>query len=72
MQELYIEGLANHNDHESCADVSNDVREALTVAHTGRVLSPENPYIRAPTRSQAMEGNTVSIDKRDASRLCVV
>lgn len=50
MKELYIEGLANHNDRESCADVSNEVREALTAAHTGWVLSPENRYLRAPTQ----------------------
>lgn len=35
MKELYIEGLANHNDHESCAGDRKEAGEALTVAHTG-------------------------------------
>ena len=34
-KKLHVEGLANHSDHESCADVSNDIREALTVVHAG-------------------------------------
>jgi hypothetical protein len=41
MKELYIEGLASHNDHESCITRRKVCSEALTVAHTGRVLSPE-------------------------------
>lgn len=47
MKELYVEGLANHNDRESCADVSNGVREALTAAHAGWVLSPENLFFQS-------------------------
>lgn len=29
MKEPYVEGLANHNDHESCADNRKIIREAL-------------------------------------------
>ena len=42
MKESYAEGLASHGDPESCGGVRKDAAEALTGAHTGRVLSPEN------------------------------
>lgn len=42
MKESYTEGLASHGDPESCGCVRKDVAEALTGAHTGRVLSREN------------------------------
>jgi hypothetical protein len=42
MKEPHIEGLANHDDRESCASDSNIAREALTAVCTGWVLSPEN------------------------------
>jgi hypothetical protein len=41
MKESYTEGLANHSDPESCGYVGNNISEALTGAHTGRVLSLE-------------------------------
>ncbi len=42
MEESYTEGLANHGDPESCGgDIRKDAAEALTGAHTGRVLSRE-------------------------------
>jgi len=46
MKELYVEGLANHNGRESCADVRKDDSEALTAVHTGWVLSPENAQVQ--------------------------
>jgi len=42
MKESYTEGPASHGDSESCTDARKDVGEALTGAHTGRVLSREN------------------------------
>ena len=42
MKESHTEGLASHSDPESCGGVRKDAAEALTGAHTGRVLSPEN------------------------------
>jgi len=42
MKAPYIEGIANHDDPESCAAVRKDCREALTGARAGRVLSREN------------------------------
>lgn len=37
----HIEGLATHNDPESCGHAREDVPEALTGAHAGRVFSRE-------------------------------
>ncbi len=39
MKAPYIEGIANHDDPESCAAVRKDCREALTGARAGWVLS---------------------------------
>src|SRR5271163_4042385 len=41
MQESYVEGIANHNAPESCADARKGRREVLTGAHAGSVLSLE-------------------------------
>ena len=73
MKELYIEGLANHNDRESCADVSNDVREALTAAHTGWVLSPVN-LLNQSADTFVVVGRQYCEHRymREANRLCVV
>ena len=45
MQEPYNEGLASHVDPESCGYVGNDISEALTGAHAGRVLSRVSSYV---------------------------
>lgn len=42
MKESHVEGLASHGDPESCASNREGAGEALTGAHTGRVLSREN------------------------------
>lgn len=39
MKESYTEGIANHSAPESCACIREDMGEALTGAHAGRVLS---------------------------------
>lgn len=41
MKESYVEGLANHNDPESCAGIGNGASEALTGERASWVLSPE-------------------------------
>ncbi len=46
MKEPYIEGLANHDDPESCVGARKDVGEALTGARAGRAIEPRNPLIR--------------------------
>jgi hypothetical protein len=51
MKELYIEGLANHNDHELCAGNRKVAGEALTVAHAGWAIEPRNR--RRPERRRS-------------------
>ena len=41
MQVLYVEGLASHNDPDSCVGIREGVGEALTGEHAGRVSSRE-------------------------------
>ena len=62
MQESYVEGVATHDDPESCAGAREGVGEALTGARTGRVLSREinrserrrRPEKRKATRCAAL------------------
>ena len=56
MQESHIEGVAIHDDPESCAVSRKAGREVLTGAHTGSVLSREIRSIRAPTLLSEAEG----------------
>lgn len=46
MKEPYIEGIANHDDPESCATARKGGREALTRARAGWVLSRENGLLQ--------------------------
>jgi hypothetical protein len=46
MKEPHIEGIANHDDPESCAAAREGVGEARTRARAGRVLSREILVIR--------------------------
>ena len=46
MEELYIEGVAIHDDPESCVDVREDGGEALAGARAGRAIEPRNQRIR--------------------------
>jgi hypothetical protein len=57
MKESHIEGVAIHDDPASCAASRKAVREVLTGAHTGSVLSREIRSIRAPTLLSEAEGN---------------
>ena len=54
MEELYIEGLANHDDPESCAGTCEGVGEALTGADAGRVLS--SGMSRRKTKADVFSG----------------
>jgi RNA-directed DNA polymerase len=57
MKEPCIEGVATHDDPESCAASREAGGEALTGAHTGTVLSRENRQSGAPTPLSEAEGN---------------
>ena len=45
MKELYIEGVATHDDPESCADSRKGTGEALTGAYAGRAIEPRKQQI---------------------------
>ena len=62
MQEPHIEGVANHDDPESCAAGREARREALTGAVMGWVLSCEIKQFRMPTQLANAEGNTTRGD----------
>lgn len=49
MKEPYIEGLATHDDPESCGCIPQGSGEALTGAHAGWVLSREISHVGVPT-----------------------
>jgi hypothetical protein len=46
MKESYVEGLATHDDPESCVAAREGSCEALTGARAGRVLSRERNCLR--------------------------
>ena len=46
MEELCIEGLANHDDRESCVVAREGGGEALTGARAGRAIEPRNHRVR--------------------------
>jgi len=58
MQESHIEGIANHDDPESCTGGREAAGEALTGARVGRVLSREIKDFRVPTLLTEAEGHT--------------
>jgi hypothetical protein len=46
MEESYIEGLATHDDPESCVGVRKGEGEALTGARAGQAIEPRNHRVR--------------------------
>jgi hypothetical protein len=60
MKESDIEGVAIHDDPESCVGVREGVGEALTGAHVGGVIEPRNPWSRGADVVVKAEGNTGS------------
>ena len=72
MKELYVEVLAKHNGHESCADNREVVREAFDSGICRLGIEPRKVTIRVPMTFRSMEGNISNIVKRDATGLYVV
>src|SRR5664279_1519905 len=52
MEELHVEGVAAHDDPESCVDDPQGRGEALTGACAGRAIEPRNQGFGVPTLSQ--------------------
>ena len=46
MEELCIEGLANHDDREPCAGAREGAGEASVAARAGRAIEPRNHRVR--------------------------
>lgn len=67
MKGSHIEGVATHDDPESCVTAREDRGEALTGARAGTVLSREIKPSRVPTLLSEAEGNTVSTDSARCS-----
>jgi RNA-directed DNA polymerase len=67
MKEPYIEGVATHDDPESCVGGRKVGGEALTGARAGSVLSRENRKSGAPTPLSEAEGNTTQERYRELS-----
>jgi RNA-directed DNA polymerase len=67
MKEPYIEGVATHDDPESCTGGREAGGEALTGARAGTVLSRENRQSGAPTSLTEAEGNTTRGRYRESS-----
>ena len=60
MEELCIEGLANHDDREPCVGAREGAGEASVAARAGQAIEPRNHRVRGPTLSTKPEGNTAS------------
>ena len=58
MKELCIEGVATHDDPESCVGVRKGAGEALTGANVGRAIEPRNSPIGSAEAVEHVEGNT--------------
>jgi hypothetical protein len=54
MQEPCIEGVATHDDPESCVGARKDAGEALTGARAGRAIEPRNEV--SPGRPRRWNG----------------
>ena len=68
MKESYIEGVATHDDPESCAGVREDIGEALIGASTGRTIEPRKYESQVPTPFSNAEGHTRSSDHSEVLR----
>lgn len=57
MEELHVEGVATHDDPESCAGAREGVGEAFDRGTHGPGIEPRNQNFRAPTLLSEAEGN---------------
>lgn len=67
MKESHIEGIAIHDDPESCVGSREDAGEALTGARIGRVLGREINQTWTPTLLTEAEGN-IAVDEMASPR----
>ena len=67
MQEPYVEGVATHDDPESCSGAREDAVEALTGARAGRVSSRVIMHIPSADTVTEVEGNMSTPTSRGAA-----
>ena len=68
MKELHIEGVATHDDPESCAGVREGGGEVLTGARAGWAIEPrKSNESGVPTLSKCAEGNIAGGAMREPS-----
>lgn len=72
MRESYIEGLANHDDPESCVPNCKVRGEALTGACAGTVLSREIKQFRVLTLLTERKATRWASFSQDVHRPCAV
>jgi hypothetical protein len=72
MEEPHVEGVATHDDPESCGDSREAAAEALTGARTGTVLSREISHFGEPTLLSEAEGNTDCAANARRNQPCAV
>lgn len=60
MRELYVEGVAIHDDPESCDTVCEDDVEAFDRGTYGLGIEPRNQSTGTPTPLTEAEGNTLA------------
>ena len=72
MKEPHVEGLADHNGHESCAGSRKVMREALDSGMYRLGIEPRKDNLECRRRSGAWKATPASIDKRDVDGLYVV
>ena len=72
MKEPYVEGIANHNGHESCAGSQEAIREAFDSGMYRLGIEPRKDSLECRRRSGAWKATPANIDKRDVDGLYVV
>ena len=72
MKEPHVEGVATHDDPESCAGVREDVGEAFDRGTYGPGIEPRNQNSRTPTPLSEAEGNTHRTESARHGAACAV
>jgi hypothetical protein len=65
MEELYVEGLATHDDPEPCGCFRKGAVEALAGARVGRAIEPRNREFQGVDTVDHVEDNTVGSVRRE-------
>lgn len=72
MRESHVEGVATHDDPESCIGAREDAGEAWDRGTYGPSIEPRNQHYGAPTLLSEAEGHTHRTDMRGTVRPCAV